>query len=84
MWGCQRFLRALAFCLVKTGVLARAVLARAVSYDKICYRTFPVHLENADTIRMKSRTGNIVCEGEVPSPIPVPDPMFKSGFEQVP
>ena len=41
------------------------------------------HLENADTIRMKSRTGNIVCDGEVPSPIPLPDPMFKTGFEQV-
>ena len=41
------------------------------------------HLENADTIRMKSRTGNIVCDGEVPSPIPLPDPMFKNGFEQV-
>ena len=40
------------------------------------------HLENADTIRMKSRTGNIVCDGEVPSPIPLPDPMFKNGFEQ--
>ena len=45
---------------------------------------FIEHLENADTIRMKSRTGNIVCDGEVPSPIPLPDPMFKSGFEQVP
>ena len=42
------------------------------------------HLENADTIRMKSRTGNIVCDGEVPSPIALPDPMFKNGFETPP
>ena len=42
------------------------------------------HLENADTIRMKSSTGNIVCDGEVPSPIPLPDPMFRSGFENPP
>ena len=42
------------------------------------------HLENADTIRMKSRTGNIVCDGEVQSPIPLPDPMFKNGFETPP
>ena len=42
------------------------------------------HLENADTIRMKSRTGNIVCDGEVPSPVLLPDPIFKNGFEQLP
>lgn len=42
------------------------------------------HLENADAIRMKSRTGNIVCNGEVPSPITFPDPMFKNGFENPP
>ena len=42
------------------------------------------HMENADTIRMKSRTGNILCDGEVPSPIPLLNAMFKNGFEQVP
>ena len=42
------------------------------------------HFMNADTIRMKSRTGNVVCDGEIPSSIVLPDPMFKSGFEQVP
>ena len=39
------------------------------------------HLETADTIRMKSRTGDIGFDGEVPSPIPMPDPMFKNGFD---
>jgi len=42
------------------------------------------HLDNADVIRMKSRTANIICNGQVTSPIPQPDPMFKNGFEQVP
>ena len=42
------------------------------------------HLDNADVIRMKSRTANISCNGQVTSPIPQPDQMFKNGFEQVP
>ena len=40
------------------------------------------HLPNADVIRMKSRTGNIVCNGQVTSPqAPIE---FRNGFEEPP
>ena len=41
------------------------------------------HLVNADVIRMKSRTSNISCNGQVVSPITLPDLMFNNGFEQM-
>ena len=42
------------------------------------------HLAKADVIRMKSRSANINCAGQVTSPIPLSDPVFKNSFEQVP
>ena len=42
------------------------------------------HLVNADVIRMKSRTANISCNGQVISPIAEPDPIFRDGLEQLP
>ena len=40
------------------------------------------HLANADVIRMKSRTANISCNGQVVSPIT--ESMLKDGFENPP
>jgi|GEM_PF-4080375 len=76
-------------CRLNGGPLPAAVVPRlilngvAISLAPSPEPILIEHLENADTIRMKSRTGNIVCDGEVPSPIPLPDPIFKNGFEQV-
>ncbi len=42
------------------------------------------HLDNADVTRLKSRTANISCNGQVISPIAPPDPIFKDGLEQQP
>ena len=76
-------------CRVSGGPLPAAVVPRlilngvAISLAPSPEPILIEHLENADTIRMKSRTGNIVCDGEVPSPIPLPDIIFKNGFEQV-
>ena len=42
------------------------------------------HLANADVIRMKSRSANINCAGQVTSPIPLPELVFKNGFENPP
>ncbi len=42
------------------------------------------HLDNADVIRMKSRTANISCNGHVTSPIAPPDSIFRDGLEQLP
>jgi len=74
-------------CRVSGGTLPAAVVPRlilsgvAISLAPSPEPILIEHLENADTIRMKSRSGNIVCDGEVPSPIQLPDPMFKNGFE---
>ena len=38
------------------------------------------NLPNADVIRMKSRTGNIQCSGQVPSPV-LPEAIFSNGFQ---
>jgi len=39
------------------------------------------YLDGADVISLRSRTGDVVCNGNVPSPIVVTD--FKSGFESL-
>ena len=44
--------------------------------------TLVEYLDNADVIRMKSRTGNIVCNGQVTSPQAPLE--FKDGFESPP
>lgn len=39
------------------------------------------HLVNADVIRMKSRSANISCAGQVESPIELADPIFRDDFD---